>query len=162
MNETAEERKFVCQIEDQEIAKSGSKKWKIQEESAHCILWRREGSNKIEKSESSVSMQGQIRLYRQSFEEMLQSDARTGWMTGSCTVKNICTTWVRGCWGTSWKTWGIKYSSTKTVKDHVHGKTKYSRTNRVKKNSCQFAFKILYNALDVFCSVLPQQRHDSF
>ena len=48
-------------FEDQEFAKSGSKKWKVQEESAHYILWRREGSNKIEKSESEsfVSMQGQ-------------------------------------------------------------------------------------------------------
>ena len=39
-----------------------------------CIH-RREGSNKIEKSEteSSTNMQG-TRLYRQSFEERLQSD----------------------------------------------------------------------------------------
>ena len=93
----------------------------------YTILWR-EGSNKIEKSEteSSVSMQG-TRLYRQSFEERLQSDTRTGWMTGCCTAKNNRTTWVRGFRGTSWKTSGRK--------------TKYSRINRVKKNSWQFAFK---------------------
>ena len=42
----------------------------------YTLLWR-EGSNKIEKSETSVSMQGR-RLYRQSFEERLQSDTRMG------------------------------------------------------------------------------------
>ena len=70
-----------------------------------ALLWR-EGSNKIEKSESesSVSMQG-TRLYWQSFEERLQSDTRTGWMTGCCTAKNSRTAWVRGFRRTSWKTW---------------------------------------------------------
>ena len=92
----------------------------------YTLLWR-EGSNKIEKSEteSSVSMQGR-RLYRQSFEERLQSDTRMGWMTGCCMAKNSRTAWVRGCRRTSWKTWGrkTKYSGTNTVKVKMHGKTK--------------------------------------
>ena len=92
----------------------------------YTLLWR-EGSNKIEKSEteSSVSMQGR-RLYRQSFEERLHSDTRTGWMTGCCTAKNSRTAWVRGCRRTSWRTWGhkTKHSGTNTDKDKVHGKTK--------------------------------------
>ena len=40
-----------------------------------------------------------------------------------------------------------KYSSTNTVKDKVHGKTKYSRTNLVKKTSW-IAFNILCNVFD--------------
>ena len=46
----------------------------------------------------------------------------------------------------SWKTRGrnTKYSRTNTVKDKVHGKTKYSR----KKNSWQFAFNILCNVFE--------------
>ena len=35
-----------------------------------------------------------------------------------------------------------KQIDTNTVKDKVHGKTKYSRTNWVKQNRWQFAFKI--------------------
>ena len=81
-------------------------------------------------------------------------------MTGYCTAKNNSTTWVRGCRGTSWKTWGrnAKYSRTNTVKDKVHGKTKYSRTNRVKKNSWQFCFKMLYNVFDFLFENRPLNK----
>ena len=69
-------------LEDQEIAKSGSKKWKIQEESAHYILWRREGSNKIDKSESesSVSMQGQGFLDKAPRQGYNQTQKRAEWL----------------------------------------------------------------------------------
>ena len=92
----------------------------------YTLLWR-EGSNKIEKSEaeSSVSMQGTL-VYWQSFEERLEWDTRTGWMTGCCMAKDSRTAWVTGCRRTSWKTWGrkTKYSGTNTDKDKMHGKTK--------------------------------------
>ena len=92
-----------------------------------CTLLWREGSKKIENSEteSSVSMQA-TRLYWQSFEERLQSDTRTGWMTAYCTAKSSCTAWVTGCWRTIWTAWGreTKYSGTNTDKDKMHRKTK--------------------------------------
>ena len=85
-----------------------------------------------------------------------------GWMTGRCTVKNSHTTWVRGCRGTSWKTWSCKtkYSGTNTVKDKVHSKTKYCCTNWVKKNSWQFAFNIslLCNVFDFLFENLPLNK----
>ena len=84
----------------------------------------------------------------------------SGWITGSCTTKNSRTTWVRGCRTTSWKTWGCKtkYSHTNSVKDKVHGKTKYSRMNCVKKNSWQFAFNILCNVFDFLFENLPLNK----
>ena len=77
-NETAEEKEMCLSCK----RRSGDYKNRFEEmkntRREYTILWR-EGSNKIEKSEteSSVSMQG-TRLYRQSFEERLQSDTRTG------------------------------------------------------------------------------------
>ena len=41
--------KFVCQREDQEIAKTGLKKWKVQEESVHFIMERRQQQNREER-----------------------------------------------------------------------------------------------------------------
>ena len=122
-NETAEEKENCSSKRLQKPVRRNEKYKK----SVDTILWR-EGSDKIERSEteSSVSMQGTC-LYRQSFEESLQSDTGTGWMTGSCTAKNRRTDWVlRGCRGMGWKTWGRKkiYCRTNTDKDKVHGKTK--------------------------------------
>ena len=75
-NETAEEKEICLSCK----RRSGDYKNRFEEmkntRREYTILWR-EGSNKIEKTESSVSMQG-TRLYRQSFEERLQSDTRTG------------------------------------------------------------------------------------
>ena len=68
---------FVCPGEDQKITKKRFEEMKGT--GIDCTLYYGEkGSNKIEKgeTESSVSMQGG-RLYRQSFEERLQSDTRT-------------------------------------------------------------------------------------
>ena len=121
--------KFVCEGEDQEITKTGSKKWKVREESVHFIMEARQQKIEKNETESPVSMHG-TRLYWQSFEERLRLDTRTGWMTGCCTAKNSCTAWVRGCRRTSWKTWGrkTKYSGTNTItdKDKMHGKQKQS------------------------------------
>ena len=65
---TVEGMKFVCQREDQEITKPVWRNEKYKKR-VYSLLWR-EGSKKVEKSEteSSVSMQGR-RFYRQSFEE---------------------------------------------------------------------------------------------
>ena len=124
--ETAEEKEICLSKRRSRDYKNRFEEMKSTRRECTALLWR-EGSNKIEKSEteSSVSMQG-TQLYWQSFEERLQSETRTGWMTGCCTAKNSRTAWVRGCRRTSWKTWGrkTKYSGTNTVKVKMHGKTK--------------------------------------
>ena len=42
-------RKFVCQSEDLEISKIGSKKLKVQDESVHYIIERRQQRNREER-----------------------------------------------------------------------------------------------------------------
>ena len=50
-----------------------------------------------------------------------------------------------------------KQINTNIVKDKVHGKTKYSRTNWVKQNRFQFAFKILCNVFHFLFENLPPE-----
>ena len=153
-------------LADQEIAKSGSKKWKIQEESAHYILWRREGSNKIDKSESesSVSMQGQGFLDKAPRQGYNQTQKRAEWL--EVLRRN---TSVRLEYEAAEEQAERLGAVRQNIAVQIQLKTKcmvrqntVDRTKKVKKNSCPLAFNILCNVFDVFCSVFPQQRHDSF
>ena len=125
-------REFVCQREDQEITKTGSKKWKVQEESKHYyIMDGRQQQNRNEREWEFIQRMQGTRLYGQSFRERLQSDTGTGRMTRCCTAKNNRTAWVRGCRGTSWNTRGRK---TKYIAARIQLMTKCMiRQNTVKR-----------------------------
>ena len=127
-----------------------------------CTLYYgKKAANKIVKGETegSVSMQGwrARRLYKQSFEERLQSGTRTGWMTGCCTENNSRTVWVRGCRRMSWRTWDhkSKYGGTNTDKDKGHGKAK--TVARIESRKTAGSFPLIYYemCLTFYLKILP-------
>ena len=55
--------KFVCEREDQEITKTGSNKWKVQEESVHYIMERKQQQNREERDWEFIYHVHGTRLY---------------------------------------------------------------------------------------------------
>ena len=80
----------------------GYRKGRIAEDKKKSRREKRQERNRIENDEK---LDRKILLEDESDGEWNSGRENIGWMTGSCTTKYSRTTWVRGCRGTSWKTW---------------------------------------------------------